>query len=312
MSSTPSWLAALDGGDLAAFAADMREALETAVAALGRGPPGNMPAGMAGDRGGALGPAQAAGPDRAGRRRLRRGAPSLSGNDLLVMVPTRGRRAQCERLLKSFTETATCADLLFITDPDDQDTYEGMDWGDATCAVLDPREYLTGKLNKTALAMADLYPVLQWARDDNVFVTPAWDKIMLAALEDLGGSGWVYPDDKRRADVPEHWMVSSDVVKALGWMANPVMGHYFIDNSVAEIGKRAGLIRWCPEAVIEHLHYSVTPETGHDQLYQDTETMFGEKDLAAYQQWRVGQLPFDVSVLRRQFSPDVRWVLSRT
>ena len=57
---------------------------------------------------------------------------------------------------------------MFITDGDDQDTYDGMDWGTATHAVLDPRDYLTGKLNKTAEAMADLYPVLMWLGDDCV------------------------------------------------------------------------------------------------------------------------------------------------
>jgi hypothetical protein len=235
----------------------------------------------------------------------------LSENDLLVMVPTRGRRAQCERLLKSFTETATCADLMFILDPDDQETYEGMDWGDAVCAVLDPREYLTGKLNQTALAMAGVYKVLMWAGDDHVFRTAGFDRLMLDTLEDMGGSGWVYPDDKRRSDVPEIWMCSSDVVKALGWFACPAMSHYLIDNAAGELGKRAGLIRFCPEAVIEHLHYSVAPETEHDQVYRETENAFGGSDMQAFRQWRESQLPMDVSLLRRQFNPDIRWVLSR-
>ena len=236
----------------------------------------------------------------------------LTENNLVVMVPTRGRRANCERLLKSFTETATCSDLVFVLDGDDQDTYAGMDWGVATVAVLDPRDYLTGKLNKTAEAMADLYPVLMWTGDDNVFVTPGWDKIMLQALEDdLGGHGWVYPDDKRRADVPEHWMCSSDVVKTLGWFAPPWASHFYIDNAVGELGKRAGLIRWCPEAVIEHKHYSVAPDTEHDALYRETENNFGDSDLKAFQEWRGSQLANEVSVLRREFNPDVRWVLSR-
>jgi hypothetical protein len=226
------------------------------------------------------------------------------------MVPTRGRRAQCERLLASFTETATCADLLFVTDPDDE-SYAGMEWGEAAVAELAPREYLSGKLNKTALAMADAYDVLMWLGDDCVPVTPGWDKILLAALDDLGGSGWVYPDDKRRNDVPEHWMVSSDVVKALGWFANPALNHFYLDNSIGELGKRAGLIRWCPEAVIEHLHYSVSAETERDAVYQSTEDKFGESDLAAFHEWRGSQLANEVSVLRREFSPDVQWVLSR-
>lgn len=231
-------------------------------------------------------------------------------NDLLVMVPTRGRREQCENLLDNFTKTATCADLLFITDPDDT-SYAGMDWGPATVATLEPREYLSGKLNTTGMAMADLYPVLAWMGDDCVPITPGWDKLLLDALEDLGGTGWVYPDDKRRNDVPEHWMVSSDVVKALRWFANPAVNHFYLDNSIAELGKRAGLIRWCPEAVVEHRHYSITPGVEHDETYKSTEDMFGDSDLAAFQEWRTSQLANEVSVLRRNFSPDVAWVLSR-
>lgn len=230
--------------------------------------------------------------------------------DMLVMVPTRGRRENCERFIKSFTETATCADLLFITDPDD-DSYDGMEWGPAVQAVLDPREFLVGKLNKTALTMADTYDVLAWFGDDCVPVTPGWDRIMLDCLEDMGGTGWVYADDKRRSDVPEHWMCSSDVVKALGWYANPEMGHFYIDNTIAELGKRAGLIRWCPEAVVEHLHYSVAPQTVRDEVYLSTEDRFGAADLQAFQEYRVSQLPHDVAMLRRKFSKDVRWVLSR-
>lgn len=233
--------------------------------------------------------------------------------DLLVMVPTRGRRAQCERLLESFTATAgPDTDIVFITDPDDQDTYAGIDWGRAMHAVLEPRAFLTGKLNKTAVdAMASIYPVLAWFGDDCVFETEGWDKLMLATLEDLGGTGWVYPDDKRRSDVPEHWMVSSDAVKALGWFAPPHVQHFYCDNIIAEIGKRAGLIRWCPQAVIRHEHYSVSKDTERDEVYQSTEEMFGASDLKAFQEWCSSQRANEVSVLRRHFSEDVRWVLGR-
>lgn len=235
----------------------------------------------------------------------------MDGNDLLVMVPTRGRRKQCERLLESFEKTATCADILFITDCDDQDTYAGMDWHDNPVAVLEPRAFLQQKLNKAAEAVAGTYSVLMWAADDCVFRTEGWDRLMLAALEDLGGSGWVYADDKRRSDVPEHWMVSSDVVKALGWFYPPAVQHYYGDNSIAEIGKRAGLIRYCPEVVIEHLHYSVAKSTRRDKVYSQTEKLFGASDLAAFKAWQADVLPLEVSVLRRQFNADVQWALSR-
>ena len=250
--------------------------------------------------------------------------------DLLVMVPTRGRRANCERLLKSFRETASPGtDLVFITDPDD-DSYEGMDWGPADCGTLSPRGTLREKLNQTATAFADAYPALMWCGDDHVFHPPKegqepWDRLMLAALKGLGtcdrcrpggqqdcvGHGWVYPDTVRRRDVPEIWLASSSLVKALGWFFPPHVNQFYGDNSIAELGKRAGLIRICPEAVIEHLHYSITPDVEHDEVYREAEDTFGASDLQAFQQWRALQLANDVAVLRRKFSPDVAWVLSR-
>ena len=89
------------------------------------------------------------------------------------------------------------------------------------------------------------------------------------------------------------------------------MNMYYVDNAVAELGKKAGLIRFCPDAVIEHRHYSVDPETAHDEMYRSAEDMFGASDLAAYQEWRGSVMGNEVAVLRRNFSEDVRWVLSR-
>jgi hypothetical protein len=200
---------------------------------------------------------------------------------------------------------------MVILDEDDEAAYETVDWQDAMHGVLAPRGTLAVKLNQTAAAMAAVYPALMWCGDDHVFRTAGWDKAMLAVLEQLGGHGWVYPDTVRRRDVPEIWLSSSDVVRALGWFFPPAMGHYYGDNAVGELGKRTGLIRCCPEAVVEHLHYSVTPGAERDATYAEAEDQHGAADLAAFQEWRAGQMGNDVAVLRRQFSPDVAWVLSR-
>lgn len=232
--------------------------------------------------------------------------------DLLVMVPTRGRRGQCERLLKSFQETAAeTTDIVFIIDGDDEETYSGMDWGPASKAVLSPRYSLTGKLNRTAAEMLDDYRYLMFSGDDHVFQTMGWDTAMLDTMEAMGGSGMVYPDDKRRHDVPEIIMISSDVVRVLDYFAVPSFKHYYIDNAWAELGKRAGVIRWCPEAVIEHLHYSVCKDTERDATYTEAENAWGDSDLRAFHEWRATSLPAEVAKLRRTFNLDVQWVLER-
>ena len=238
-------------------------------------------------------------------------AGRVSPESLLVIVPTRGRRGNCERMLKSFTETATVADILFVSDPDDAETYEGMDWGAALHAVMEPRGSYITKLNHGQEAFAGAYGAYMCLGDSNVFITTAWDQILLKALADMGGHGWVYPENGRRRDVPEHWLASASVIDALGWFAPPSQGMYYGDNIVGELGKRAGLIRYVPEAVIEHRHYTVDPETPHDDTYKTAEDTWGAADLQAFQAYRASQLANDVSVLRRNFSPDVAWVLSR-
>lgn len=235
----------------------------------------------------------------------------MSDLSLLVMCPTRGRPEQCRVLLKSFEDSNPGNEtvLLFITDGDD-DSYHDMDWGSALHAVLTPRDSLVGIYNQVAGVHVDDFDAIMNVGDDCVFETSGWDEMMFQVLADLGGSGFVYPDCKRRSDIPEVVMISSDVIRTIGHFAEPTTGHFYCDNVWAELGKRSGLIRGCP-AVIRHNHYSITPGVVRDATYSEAEEMYGGPDAAAFMQWRATVMPHQVALLRREFNPDVRWVLGK-
>lgn len=231
---------------------------------------------------------------------------------LLVFTPTRGRRQRCEEMLESFREMTDHADLLFIVDEDDQDTYKDMNWDGAESAVFGGgKGTLSDIINHTAMGFADTYDVLMFVADDHLFCTPHWDTIMLDALREMGGTGFVYPDDKRRTDIPEIVMISSDIVRELGFFSEPAFGHFYIDNAWAELGKRLGLIRFLPQVVIEHRHYSTCPDVERDQTYREAEDKHGQADLAAFNHWRATALSHQAALLRRKFSPDVGWLLDK-
>jgi hypothetical protein len=230
---------------------------------------------------------------------------------LLVMIPTRSRPEQCKRLIESFDKTTDDADLLFLTDADD-DSYEGMDWKGHACIVTDPRPTMVQKLNSAAMQFIDDYDRMAWYADDNEFVTPHWDTLMQKTMDEMGGSGWVYSWDHRRYDIPETWMVSTDIVREMGWFANPLMNLYYVADSIAIISKRASLLRFCREADIPHHHYEVDPDVKRDETYQEHERLFGARDQITWQAWSSSnQVAALVSRLRRKFNPDVKWLLGK-
>ena len=51
----------------------------------------------------------------------------------------------------------------------------------------------------------------------------------------MGGTGFAYGEGSRWI-IPEAIVVSSDIVTALGWLANPRCGHYKIDDTWLELG----------------------------------------------------------------------------
>ena len=233
---------------------------------------------------------------------------------LLVMVPTRWRRENAERSLKSFTENTDSADIVYITDDDDQDTYEGMDWGQAQHVVFDTEGERTGKarkINHVTSLLADKYDAFMYIGDDYLFGTPHWDTILLKKLEGMGGTGMVFGDTKRRNDIPEAVIITADIVKELGHFAEPSLAHYFTGNVWAELGGRANLIRYYPEVVFEHLHYQVNKSTERDQAYVSAEEAWGASDMQAFYAWQQNLMPHQVAQLRRKFSKDIDWLFSR-
>lgn len=224
--------------------------------------------------------------------------------DLLVIVPTRGRRVLLERFLAAAAATREAAtDLLVVTDDDDDaGTYAGVTLPDATRMVSGPRAWLGPKLNRHAVPAAREYPVVGFLADDVIPETPGWDSLLLAAL---GTPGIAYGEDRRRADVPEHPFVSSVIVRALGWFSEPSLRHYCLDCVLADLGNAAGCLRFVPHAVMAHLHHSCHNGTGQDATYAEAEAN-GPHDQAAYQAWRRERMTADVAAVRSATSLDGR------
>lgn len=208
--------------------------------------------------------------------------------DLLIITPTRGRPQWARRLIEAVEQTATAATELILAADDDDRSCDDMeiesDWPDWVSLVRGPRQTCAAWSNRIAAGYGHAYRALASFGDDHVPRTHGWDSLLLAAIDDMGGTGIAYPDDLgQRENLPTAPVISSDIPAALGWLFYPPMIHYWADNVWKDIGEGAGCLRYVPEAVVEHIHPG-WGKTEMDLTYYEAWPA-GDHDRDAYEAW---------------------------
>ena len=220
--------------------------------------------------------------------------------DLLVITPSRGRPQSAARLLAAVHSTRRAVTHVHIAvDEDDPALPEYrkamrlMEDGDEL--EVGPRGGLAEWTNRVAVRRAGEYPYLASLGDDHLPRTRGWDAALIRAIEGMGGTGFAYPFDGTREDIPEAVVASSDIVAALGWMANPACQHWYIDNTWADLGRATGCLRYLRAVAVDHLN-PVVQGRPDATSYDNGRSLAA--DQAAYEKWRAERMAGDVAVIR--------------
>jgi hypothetical protein len=208
--------------------------------------------------------------------------------DLAVIVPSRGRPQQLRQLVDAVHDTAE-GDVEVWVGLDDDDAARAEYTGRAVFMV-GGRRSLSGWTNLIADAILDSPHEARFFAslgDDHRPRTPGWDRRLIAAIESLGGApGIAYGKDLLQgARLPTAWVVSADLVRAVGWMMLPSCQHMYVDNAVLALGQAAGRILYCPDVVIEHLHPAGGKATLDDSYRESGAPERYAADEAAYTEW---------------------------
>lgn len=189
---------------------------------------------------------------------------------MLVIVPTRGRPENAERLLNAFIETHTedSTELLFAVDDDDPllGVYLDLKLKGAN-VVVGPRLRMAGTLNMSAIENAGLYDVIGFMGDDHVPRTDRWDVTVKGFARRPGAI--VYGNDLiQGAALPTAVFMDSRIIRKLGYMVPPGFVHLFLDNTWLAWGSHAETLRYLPGIVIEHMH-PLVGKAEYDEGYTD-------------------------------------------
>ena len=219
---------------------------------------------------------------------------------ITVLVPTRERPKQALETLKSFDDTAQIPETRIVLGIDYDEPYAKSYLKmaeDMICTVYQMGKEDSGSFQKVLNGLvrefdADIYGSIG---DDHRFRTAGWDA---AIREKLRTPGIAYANDLYMRDwLPTAAFISREIVVGLGWLALPYCDHLYIDNAWKDIGKGIGNLRYLPDVIIEHMHYT-NNKSRIDHRYMKTNApdQFA-KDQAAYERWLADEYPADIERL---------------
>ncbi len=209
---------------------------------------------------------------------------------MCVVVPSRGRPENAERLAQAFKDTGAEADLYIVIDNDDPKWNE---YAKSENYKKLPADNKTGgcakSLNTGAVLLLDitkypLYDYFVFMGDDHLPRTPGWDKAFIQALGT--NTGIVYGDDLLQgANLPTAYGMTRDLVNELRGMTFPGCVHLFFDNFVKQLGLDLEYLKYLPDVIIEHMHPvagKAEMDAGYERVNQPK---WYEKDLLTLQRY---------------------------
>lgn len=221
--------------------------------------------------------------------------------DLIVIVPSRGRPEAAKELAEAFKETCTADTQLMVAIDDndpDRGLYELKLMGTSAAMSIGNSRTMVESLNQTALLTVGDHFALGFMGDDHRPRTIGWDSRYLEELHKLG-TGIVYGNDLLQGHkLPTQCAMTSNIVKALGYMAPPSLTHMYVDNFWLSIGRAAGCIRYLPNVTVEHMHPLIGKSEwteGHKRV--NAQEMY-DHDAAAFNEYGSGQFFEDATKVR--------------
>ncbi len=222
---------------------------------------------------------------------------------ITILMPSRGRPEQCREAVGQIFATAEsrCSvEVLVGVDADDTAPYEKFLSRDTlfrmpTKTGMECLREL--ELIATRRGMLCGRSILAWAADDVRYETPGWDFAITEEARRWPVSLIFGEDTIQHGHIATHPFFTQGFIAALGGLHQAGYKHLFADTELTQIASAAGVLRYLPNVVTRHLHYTQGTAPS-DPTYARSER-FNDEDKAMFER-RAGERVRLASLLRQR------------
>ena len=190
------------------------------------------------------------------------------------VLPSRNRPQNLERLAEACRKTEVTTPILLRLDEINLQHPKYNGW----IVETGPCKPLSAIYNEIFAKYPDL-PWYGFIADDVVPVTPNWDTLLIKAA---GIDGMAVPAGGETTGGTPHFVLGGDLVRSICWLALPGLDRIYIDTVLADIARNRGVLRFLPDVLLEHWHFS-----NNMALFDNTYKKHNkDKDREIYEKWK--------------------------
>jgi hypothetical protein len=213
----------------------------------------------------------------------------------LIIIPSRNRVANTERAIKAIKETALISDIMIGLDADNHEIYPRFD---GVIYEVNPQteKRMNGTLNLLSTRYANMYETVYFMGDDHLPITKGWDETLYQSIKERG-YGVSYGNDLYQGqNLPTAVMMSTNIIKTLGFMSPPEQIHMFLDNFWKSVGERLEALTYFDDVIVEHLHAYVGKSELDEMYLSVNNPEVADNDGKRYGEYIYGK--FDNDIIR--------------
>lgn len=215
-------------------------------------------------------------------------------NTNLVILPTRSRPDKTAEAVELLQKNSVISDICVAIDDDQSELYPRIE---GVIYEVNPRLRMNGTLNLVANKYADKYETIFFLGDDHRTRTHGWDEKLYEPIK-RRGYGLSYGNDLlQKQNLATAVMMSTNIIRIIGYMAPPKLIHLYMDNFWMNLGKALQCLDYVGNVTIEHMHYMAGKSEADEQYLDVNSSEMYETDKKTYLEYVQSDLKHDLEKL---------------